>query len=186
MIRRAASLVILLAAAMAGLSRFASGQAFMTESGYIEFNSKVPLHSFTGRSDQLVGMINLADSTVDFYIDLETLRTGIGKRDKDMRKTLNVEEFPFAEFFGKLTTGFAQVLVGPQQITVGGLFKLHGIGLPIRIEGTLENTADGLRVRAEFSLNIEDYDIVPPKILFMRVDEIQRIRINALLTPISH
>lgn len=183
MIRRAASLLLLLAAAMVGL---ASGQAFMTESGYIEFNSKVPLHSFTGRSDQLVGMINLADSTVDFYVDLETLRTGIGKRDKDMRKTLNVEEFPVAEFFGKLITGFAQVLVGPQQITVSGLFKLHGISLPIQIEGILENTADGLRVRAEFSLNIEDYDIVPPKILFMRVDEIQRIRINALLTPSSH
>lgn len=77
-------------------------QVFFTESGSAKFTSSVPLHDFSGTSDNLVGQINLEDKTVDFYIDLETLETGNAKRDKDMHLTPQTKKYPFAEFFGKL------------------------------------------------------------------------------------
>ena len=46
-------------------------------------------------------------------IDLTTLETGIGKRDKDMRKPLETDKSPFAEFFGKLTSSFDATAVTP-------------------------------------------------------------------------
>ena len=54
----------------------ASGQSFRTETGHVAYTSSVPLHDFTGTSGQLVGRIALADSTVDFYVDLATLDSG--------------------------------------------------------------------------------------------------------------
>ena len=63
-------------------------QSYYAENGTVNFTSSVPLYEFTGTSNQLTGRINLADSTVDFYVDLETLDSGIKKRDKDMRLTL--------------------------------------------------------------------------------------------------
>lgn len=161
------------------------GQAYMTKSGHAEFDSSVPLHTFTGESDHLVGKINLDDSTVDFYLDVNTLETGISKRDKDMLETLNAEKYPFAEFFGKLKSPFDQAKNGTHEVTVEGEFTVHGNSQKTKINGTIEKTPDGLKVKAAWTLNITDYDIEPPGILFYRVSEEIDIRIDALLKPID-
>lgn len=156
-------------------------QSFMTEAGHAEFTSEVPLHTFTGTSEQLVGLINLADGTVDFYIDLNTLDTGIGKRDKDMRKTLEVDKYPFAEFFGKLMTDVDAVSEAEQPVTVQGTFTIHGVSREIEVTGTLQKVAEGLKLTAAWALNLEDYDIVPPRLLIVKVDPVQDVRIEAVL-----
>lgn len=174
----------LIAAVLLAVTIPAQGQAYMTESGRAEFDSRVPLHSFTGTSDVLVGRIALADSTVDFYLDLETLDTGIGKRDKDMKKTLETDEYPFAEFFGKLVSPFDPA-GGTQQAVVRGTFTIHGHSRALEVTGTLEPTSGGLQLQASWELNLDDYQIKPPKLLIMKVDPVQQMRISALLTPES-
>jgi polyisoprenoid-binding protein YceI len=158
-------------------------QVFTTKEGHVEFDSSVPLHSFTGTSDYLVGQINLDSSTVDFYLDLTTLETGIGKRDRDMLRTLEAEEYPFAEFYGKLVSEFKDDLPGPQKVTVEGDFTVHGVTRQVSIEGTLENDDDTLVAEASWIINMENYDIEPPGILFYRVSEEIKVRMNARLTP---
>lgn len=160
-----------------------TGQSYKTESGHVEFDSSVPLHSFTGTSDHLVGKITLPDSTVDFYVDVTTLETGIGKRDRDMLKTLEAEEYPFAEFYGKLVSDFSADSDEPQQVTVDGEFKVHGVSKEVSIDGTLQKTDEGLKVEASWTLNMKDYDIKPPGILFYRVSEKIDISITATLPP---
>lgn len=176
----------LLALLLMGWSGVAPTQeVFMTETGYAEFTSSVPLHSFTGESDHLVGKIDLTDSTVDFYLDLTTLETGIGKRDRDMRQTLETDEYPFAEFFGELVSSFDPNSEAEQPARVRGEFTIHGVTREIEIEGTLQKTDEGLRVEAEWTLELDDYDIEAPRLLIVRVDETQEIRIEALLEPVS-
>ncbi|MDZ7714895.1 MAG: YceI family protein [Balneolaceae bacterium] len=160
-------------------------QSFKTDTGYVEFKSSVPLHSFTGTSNHLVGKISLPDSTVDFYIDLNTLDTGIGKRDRDMRQTLEVEEYPFAEFYGKLSSRFNYSEQDTQSVTATGKFTLHGISKQIEVNGKLYPNEKGLYLEASWILNLSDYNIKPPGILFYRVDEEQEIKIEALLNPLK-
>ncbi len=162
-----------------------SAQSYYTEDGKAIFKSKVPLHNFTGSSENLVGMIKLEDMSVDFYLDLETLDTGNGKRDKDMKLTLETEKHPFGEFFGKITTDFDPELSTEQDVTVVGNFTIHGITQEVEINGTLTATDDGLLVKAAWILNLKDYEIRPPKLLFVKVDEKQEIEIEALLKPID-
>lgn len=176
----------LLALLLMGWSGAAPAQeVFMTETGHAEFTSSVPLHTFTGESDHLVGKIDLSDSTVDFYLDLTTLETGIGKRDRDMRQTLETDEYPFAEFFGELVSSFDPDSEAEQPARVRGEFTIHGVTREIEIEGTAQRTDEGLRVEAEWTINLEDYDIEPPSLLVVRVDEMVDVRIEALLEPVS-
>ncbi len=165
------------------LPRSVSAQLYETSGGHVEFDSSVPLHTFTGQSDHLIGQINLSDGTVDFYVDLTTVETGIAARDKDMRETIDTENYPFAEFFGELDAPFDPNSMEPQMVTVSGEFKVHGVSQNVQIEGTLQKTEDGLKVMAGWDLNIRDYDIEPPGILFYRVSEVQEVRMEALLTP---
>lgn len=158
-------------------------QVYESSNGHVEFDSSVPLHSFTGQSDKLVGQINLSNGTVDFYIDLTTLKTGIEKRDQDMQETLETESYPFAEFFGSLTAFPDSTISGPQVVRVEGKFTVHGVTQRVSISGMMEKRTDGLQVSASWDLNIKDYEIEPPGILFYKVSEVQKIRMDVLLTP---
>ncbi|MEX2455710.1 MAG: YceI family protein [Balneolaceae bacterium] len=155
----------------------------MTDSGYAEFTSHVPLHSFTGKSNHLTGMIDPSERVVDFYIDLNTLKTGIGKRDRDMYSTLNVEEHPFAEFTGTLNSPIDMESTEKQTVEVTGDFTIHGVSREVTIPGTIQKNEDHLLLEAEWTLNLNDYNIEPPGILFYRVNEEQEVRIEATLLP---
>ncbi len=157
------------------------GQSYMTEEGHAEFTSSVPLHSFTGSSNHLTGLINFDENLVDFYIDLQTLDTGNGKRDRDMYSTLNVEDHPFAEFTGSLASTFDPESSNEQEVTVAGDFTIHGVTNSIEVGGTLQKVNNALRLEASWILNLRDYKIEPPGILFYRVDEEIEIRIEAEL-----
>lgn len=173
---------LLLILFLVGLASSAFSQSFYTETGTAVFYSKVPLHSFSGTSENLVGLINLDESTIDFYLDLETLNTGNGKRDKDMLLTLEVKKYPFGEFFGKMTSEFDVDLQQEQDVTVEGIFKIHGKEQNVVISGTLTPEGNTLKLTAGWILKLEDYEIEPPSLLFIKVDQEQEIEINAVLT----
>ena len=158
---------------------------YYTDSGYAEFASSVPLHSFTGESDHLTGIIDLKENLVDFYLDLNTLETGIGKRDRDMYQTLNTKDHPFAEFTGALETPFSLDSTGSQRARVRGDFTINGTTREVTIEGTLQLENESLILNAGWELRLEDYDIEAPGILFYRVDEVQKIEIEATLNPVD-
>ncbi len=160
-------------------------QSYMSQNGHVEFTSEVPLHTFTGVTDHLIGKINLSNGVVDFYLDLNTLDTGNSKRDKDMQYTLETEKYPFAEFFGTLSSSFDSTSSAEQPATVKGEFTVHGVTRNVTIDGTLQKTDTGLRVKASWTLNLNDYNIKPPGILFYRVDEKIDIKFNTLLKPID-
>ncbi|MDE2996301.1 MAG: YceI family protein [Bacteroidota bacterium] len=155
----------------------------MAEDGHVEFLSNVPLHSFVGTSDQMVGRVDLAENIVDFYVDLNTLDTGIGKRDKDMRKTLETKEYPFAEFYGSFVMLPDSAISDEQPVEVQGNFTLHGVTLPINVSGSVEFSDTGLRVKAGWKLYLDDYEIDPPRLLLLKVDEEQAITLDMLLKP---
>jgi polyisoprenoid-binding protein YceI len=154
---------------------------YYTGSGHAEFTSSVPLHSFTGESDHLTGMIDLQENVIDFYMDLGTLKTGIGRRDRDMYRTLKVEDHPYAEFTGRLASGFDMESEGIQNVTAAGEFTMSGVSRQVRIDGQLARTRHGLELKAEWIVNIRDYNIEPPGILFYRVDEEINVQIRAEL-----
>ncbi|MEX0928762.1 MAG: YceI family protein [Balneolales bacterium] len=156
---------------------------YYTDSGHAEFVSSVPLHEFTGVSGHLTGMIDFEDNIVDFYLDLSSLETGNSRRDRDMYRTLNVDEHPFAEFTGELLTSFDERSSVRQPARAGGELTLHGVTREVVVEGTLQKQADGILLEAEWILNITDYEIEPPGILFYRVRDEMEVRLEAILQP---
>jgi polyisoprenoid-binding protein YceI len=168
-----------------GQNTVARDVVYYTETGFAEFTSRVPLHTFTGRSDRLTGMIDLEENLIDFYLDLNSLKTGIGRRDRDMYRTLNVDEHPFAEFTGSLDSGFNPEGDGDVEVTAAGQFTISGVTREVRIDGTLTRAGDGLLLEAEWIIDITDYRIEPPGILFYRVNDEQEVRIRAELLPVA-
>ncbi|MGF1671137.1 MAG: YceI family protein [Balneolaceae bacterium] len=164
-------------------NRIVTAQEYITRNGTAVFTSSVPLHEFQGVSNHLTGLINFETGLVDFFLDLETLETGNNKRDKDMRLTLDTKNFPFAEFTGNLRSTPDLEDLNNRAVTVMGTFTINGVTNQMEITGTLNRNNEKVSVQASWEINLKDFDIDPPGILFYRVDEIVKIEIEALLKP---
>ncbi len=159
-----------------------SSQTFMATDGYVEFVSTAPLLEFKGTSNNLAGLINLETKEVDFFVDLASLDTGNRRRDRDMRQQyLETEKYPFAEFKGMLTTEFDPDIEGEQPATVEGDFTMRDISRELTVSGSLEATDGGIRVRAGWTVKLEDFNIDRPRVLFYELSEVQTINIDILL-----
>ena len=161
-----------------------SANIFITESGKAVFTSRAPMLTFSGESTQLNGMIDLEQNLLDFYLDLETLETGIRLRDKHMRDSyLETDTYPFAEFRGQLVQVPDFVVSDTASVVAVGRFKVHGIEREIEVPGVLIGRSEGLLLSAEWTIDLPDYEISVPKVVFYELSETQEIRIEGLFQP---
>jgi len=163
-------------------------QQFLSKNGYVEFVSTAPLLEFKGISNVLHGLIDTEENKLDFFIDLNTLDTGIRRRDRDMRSTyLETHRYPFAEFSGVITTGIERVRSGqlPVDVEATGEFSMRGIRRTIRVPGTITSTPDGLLLEASWTIRLEDYNIQRPSVLFYELSEVQTINIRVPLSRVE-
>lgn len=167
------------------LNAIQGSQQWITTKGEATFISRAPLLKFEGVSDKLQGLLDLDQNLVDFYIDLETLDTGIELRDKHMRDSyLETGTYPFAEFSGSFLRKPDVTAQGPQSVTVTGVFQMHGVRRDITVDGELDfSDPNEVRLVASWKVLLSDYDIDIPKAVFYELDNEQEIVINATLVP---
>ncbi|WP_373497190.1 YceI family protein [Aquiflexum sp.] len=158
-------------------------QTYKTEKGNVEFLSQASLNEFTGKSSDLNGLVDLDKNMLDFYIDLNTLKTGIGLRDRHMRENyLETKKYPYAEFTGKIASGINLSSGQSKSVTAKGKFKIHGIEREIEVPGKLTAISDSeLQLEAEFKVLLSDYKIDIPSVLFYELSEEQIVTIKANL-----
>jgi polyisoprenoid-binding protein YceI len=154
-------------------------QTYTTSNGHAEFHAKASLNSYTGKSDQLKGTINVAEKTVRFSVPFQSIDTGIKKRNKHMQELIETDKYPDAAFEGKIISEFDINKKESQKVTVKGNFTMHGATKEITVEGTLTGIGDRLTVEADWNVLITDYNITPPKKLGNKVQDEHTIRIKA-------
>jgi len=159
-------------------------QAFASENGYVEFVSSAPMLEFRGKSDHLTGLVDLEKNLVDFYVDLNTLDTGINLRNNHMRDSyLETDKYPFAEFTGKITSDYSKLPEEAQKVTVAGIFKIHGVEREMEIDGTLSPKGNGLTLDASWIVKLEDHNIDRPRVVFYELADEQIVNISMTLNP---
>lgn len=160
----------------------ASAQKYFADSGYIEFESRAPALTFIGVSQNLTGLVDLSRGSVDFYLDLNTIDTGIELRNRHMRESyLETAKFPFAEFLGFLTEPFERNGNIPVEVAAKGTFTIHGVAREIEVKGTLSPECNTIRLEASFTVNLEDHNISRPRIVFYELSDTQQVSLNILL-----
>lgn len=181
-----------------GASR-ASGQEYQVDldrENRVRFLSDAPLEDFEGVTHRIDGFLFLAGeglqgetdlSRSEFYfeVDLASLDTGIGLRNRHMRENyLETDRFPFASFTGRVSR-LERVGLGGFEATAQGRFGVHGIERDREIACVGELQGEDLRIRCAFEVLLSDHEIPIPKLMFMKIDEIMEVDLEFFLTPAS-
>jgi polyisoprenoid-binding protein YceI len=160
------------------------------EGNQIRFESKAPLETIIGKTDQVSGSITVdlqnleAGVSADIVVNAASIKTGNKIRDGHMRGNhLHTDQHPNIQFrFDNLSLKGALVPNVTLKCQVTGEFSLHGVTKNITVpsEVTLKEVGAGkeLHIVANFEVKLADYEIPRPQFLIMKLDEVQRITVD--------
>jgi polyisoprenoid-binding protein YceI len=154
----------------------------------VVFQSKAPMETFTGKTHQLTGAIELdPEKLADVIVvrleaDMASLDTGIALRDRHMRDNhLHCDKFPKAVFTGGTLSDVSapQVVEGtPVTGTITGELELHGVKKPLAAKFEMSMTGGVLRVVARFGVTLAEFGIPRPQFLLMKLGETQAVTVD--------
>ena len=160
------------------------------------FLSEAPIEAFEGVTDRIDGYVVLdgdgvrAGTAFDgselyFEVDLASLDTGIGLRNRHMRDNyLEVDRYPWAAFTGTVD----RIIETPEGWSVRspGTFAVHGVEQPRVLNCAVTDEAeDAYRVECVFDVSLGDHEIEIPRVMFLKLAEDVRVTVSFRLRPVS-
>jgi polyisoprenoid-binding protein YceI len=103
----------------------------------------------------MTGGVTLADVRGHVEAPVNTLVTKNDRRDRDLNKSMESDKYPTIRF----DLDRVEPKAGGSEAVLGGRLTIHGIAKEVELSATVEQRADGIRVRTDFPLNLKDYAI---------------------------
>lgn len=167
------------------LLALASGQAEewhvdTSAKNLVKFTSEVVVLSFDGVTDKIDGYLYWEgdslfqkNTQMHFEVDINSIETGIGKRDRDMRDVLETEKWPVTYFDGTISD-FTKIdsSVTAYRVTAKGTIFIHGETKEIEVPGTIAFEQDKMHVKANFMVLLKNFNIEAPTLAaFVKVSQ---------------
>jgi polyisoprenoid-binding protein YceI len=131
-------------------------------SGALSFDGHATAGDFTGTTETVSGEVHGAPelSGLRGWVEapVRTLKTGNGKRDRDLNKSMESDKYPMLRF------DLSQVIrrggtSDSMEVLLQGQLHIHGVTREVKLPGTIRFIGPDARVRTEFPLNLKDYRI---------------------------
>lgn len=157
----------------------------------VKFISDAPIESFEGITSNIDGYIYFEDnvfsnnSELYFEVDLRTIDTGIGLRNRHMRENyLETDKFPFTFFTGKIIEN--TVNQNNISVIVEGEIFIHGVRQKLQILGEIFDFKDGYKVTTSFEIKLSDFNIDIPKVMFLKLNEVIKLELLFFMKEIKY
>lgn len=165
-----------------------------SEDNLVKFTSSTTLLDFDGITDNIEGYIYWEGeklfgekNEIYFEVDINSVETGIGKRDRDMQEdVLETDKWAKTSFKGNVKE--LKVVDEKKQkyelISIGKI-SLHGHEKDLEIKASIDINGTEMNVVCDFSVFLKDYDIEAPSLLaFVKVAEEIKLHLNFQLEKI--
>lgn len=129
--------------------------------GTLSFDGRASAGDFTGTTTTLTGQMTGGDGleAVRGWVEapVATLKTGNGRRDRDLNKSMESDKYPTMRFDldGVTPAGTGDSV----PVTLKGRLTLHGMERRVELPGSVAFAEGAVRVRSDFPLNLKDYKI---------------------------
>lgn len=150
----------------------------------VKFISDAPIEQFEGITNNIDGYIFwegedlTKNSQIYFEVDLNTIDTGIGLRNRHMRDNyLETNLYRFTNFEGKITEA-EDIGNGITDITAEGTISIHGVVKPLIVKGEIKKHNRGYNITTGFSVKLSDFNIDIPTLIVAKLNEVIELQLN--------
>ena len=169
--------VLVVLICLAALLTAGEYQVDKNQENLVKFISDAPIEDFEGTTSKIDGYLYwqgedlTSESEIYLEVDLNSLDTGIGLRNRHMRENyLETDKFPITYFQGKIVSSTKKTEDVVVLNSEGSIF-IHAIKRPLSVKGTMNAAGEGYRIQAEFIVKLSDFEIEIPSIMFYKINE---------------
>jgi polyisoprenoid-binding protein YceI len=131
-------------------------------SGSLSFDGHATAGDFTGTTTTVSGQLSGATdvSGVRGWVEapVRSLKTGNGRRDRDLNKSMESEKYPVLRF-DLIRVSRADSAGDSMAVILHGALRIHGVTRNVELPATLQFRGQDVRVRSDFPLDLKDYRI---------------------------
>ena len=150
----------------------------------VKFISNAPIEDFEGVIDQIDAYLYFEDGDLTkknqlyFEVDLNSLNTGIGLRNRHMRDNyLHTDKYPTTYFRGNIVKA-EKVAENEIKIISEGAIFIHGVERPLTVEADMIQQGEQYNILCRFDVKLSDFNIEIPSLMFYKIDETMDLRLN--------
>lgn len=152
---------LLLGGAMANLDAQVTVKSGTVTQGTLSFDGDATVGDFVGTTSTMSGQMtggSLSDVKGWVEAPVNTLKTGNGRRDRDLNKSMETDKYPTMRFdLVGVTPGAARG--DSLAVTLHGNLIIHGVTREVALPGTIVILPATVHLHSDFPLNLEDYQI---------------------------
>jgi polyisoprenoid-binding protein YceI len=119
-----------------------------------------------------------ADGKLTIKVPVDNLKTGIGLRDRHLKKDLETDKYPTATL--QIERSKLSFPENDQEVSASatGSFTLHGVTKPLKFTYKALRTGSDYHVQALATVDIRDHGIEPPCYLGVCVDPTVKLKVK--------
>ena len=161
------------------------GQKYRSVDSKIRFFSEAPLENITATNTEAVSAYNSKTGEVVFSVPIRSFEFRKSLMQQHFNeKFMESEQYPKAIFKGKINA-FDIKGGGKQKVTAKGEMTIHGVTQAINVSGTMELNNDNIYLKSVFPINLDDYKVKIPQVLWQNIAEQVEVTINFTYKPIG-
>jgi len=165
----------------------ASGQKYMTKSGFISFVSHTPMEDIKGDNNQVAGVLDISTGDMVFQILIKSFHFEKTLLEEHFNENyMESEKFPKASFKGKITN-LASVDFnknGSYEVLVEGDLTIRDVAKKMSVKGILEVVTGGVNANAKFTITPEDFNIKIPSVVRENIAKTIEVTVAMKYAPV--
>ena len=161
-----------------------SQSLYKTTTGKITFFSETPVENIDATNESVSSLLNTANNEL---LVVSTIR-GFKFKKKLMERHFNEnymesDTYKTAMFKGKIIDNVDYKKDGIYNVKAKGILSIHGVDKEREIEGKVTVKGNEITISANFDVKLVDHNIEVPTIVFSKIAEVIKVKIDATLLP---
>lgn len=167
-------------------SKPVTAQKFLTRTAVIRFFSEAPLENIEAVNRQVLAIYDDSRKELAFRVTMKAFEfEKAAMQEHFNRDYVHSDKYPLATFEGRIVEP-ASFQLSPGQsvkVKVSGNLTLHGVTKAVSEAGTVTFEDGKVKLKAEFSLLLSDYNIKVPTDKVRNISNTIKIFVNGTLDP---
>jgi polyisoprenoid-binding protein YceI len=167
------------------LKRIAAQTIYTSREGHVSFFADAPITNVDAHNHKAKITLNISTGDLTVDIAMANFEFKNRKMGRDARRNyIEIDEFPKANFTGKITSKIDPDRPGTFNVSAIGILQIHGKEREVTERGIIKIEGGQLSLHSEFNVVMKDYNIETPKILGQEMTENDAIvKVDAVLSP---
>jgi len=155
---------------------------YSTKTASASFLSKTPIRDINGKNDKVGAVLNTSTNEMVLVVSIKNFEFPDALMQEHFNENyMESDKYPNANFNGKFNEKIDYSKDGVTNVTATGKLKIHNVEKEVTEKGTVTVKDGKITLHSEFTVEVKDYNIEIPKVVFDDIAKSISIKIDAPL-----